>query len=147
MQDLIKMLTMPKELKYQKQLKVCVFTFLSGFASSVARSQPRMVEEQEEVKSAQSLVYKGRKRAWASIAQCLLNKKPITMNLLLEDHNRYEYKDEMFTMYQFICRYAENSIKQIVDYAVDDFNVKQFYKKTKNSRRNVVREVPCKGTL
>jgi hypothetical protein len=74
-----------------------------------------MAEEQEEVNSAQSLVNKGRKRACASIVQCLLNKKPITTNTLLEDHNRYEYEDEMLPMYQFMCHNAENSIKHIVD--------------------------------
>ncbi len=104
-----------------------MFTFLSGFASSVARSQPRMAKEQEDVKSAQSLVNKERKRACASIVQCLLNKKPITTNTLLEDHNRYEYEGEMFTMYRFLCHNAENSVKQIVEFAVDDFNVKLFY--------------------
>jgi hypothetical protein len=104
-----------------------MFTFLNGFASSVARSKLRMQEEQEEVKSLQTLVNKGRKRACGSIVQCLLNKKPICTDMLLQDNGRFDYEDEMFTIYQFMCHNAENSIKQIADYTFDDFNAKLFY--------------------
>ncbi len=68
--------------------------FLSGWSLSVTECNPLTQEEEEDVKSAQKCMNQGRQKSVKSILQFIITNKPITTVTLLEDNDKFDFKDE-----------------------------------------------------
>jgi hypothetical protein len=100
--------------------------WLLSFSFKITEAPPITEEDTQTVISIQCKLKKVGTKSLKMLVHYLINNKPLRKDTMLEDMEVFAYESEMYTMLQFYLFKAGDSIKQISDFAADEFHSNLF---------------------